>query len=101
MTGPTYKKSMYDDPYRPCLGKAEMFFSPERRGNWNPLPAKILCYKCNHRDECLERALNSVPPAHFGVWGGLDEEQRRAVARCRKGECGEDCRHLYRESRVA
>jgi hypothetical protein len=101
MTGSTYKKSMYDDLDRPCLGRGELFFSPDRRGRWDPMPAKVLCSRCPHRTECLERALDSAPPAHFGVWGGLDEDQRRLVIRCRKGECPPGCRHLHRERRAA
>lgn len=39
--------------------------------------AKAICAGCVVVDECRDYALRSRQP--FGVWGGLDEEQRRAI----------------------
>lgn len=39
--------------------------------------AKAICATCAVLSECREYALRTRQP--FGVWGGLDEEQRRAV----------------------
>lgn len=105
MTRPLFKKSMYEDPDRPCLGKLEVFFAPDwlinRRGRWDPMPAKVICFGCEHKSECLETALDPSKPLHFGVWGGQDEEQRRRIMKCRRGECPPLCRHVYREKGAA
>ena len=39
--------------------------------------AKAICAGCAVLTECREYALSTRQP--FGVWGGLDEEQRRAI----------------------
>jgi WhiB family redox-sensing transcriptional regulator len=39
--------------------------------------AKAICAGCAVLAECRDYALRSRQP--FGVWGGLDEEQRRQV----------------------
>jgi WhiB family transcriptional regulator, redox-sensing transcriptional regulator len=39
--------------------------------------AKAICAACGVLSECRDYALRTRQP--FGVWGGLDEEQRRAV----------------------
>lgn len=44
--------------------------------------AKAVCMQCNVRPECLEWALATAQDA--GVWGGLSEEERRAVRRARR-----------------
>ncbi|HEX3824547.1 MAG TPA: WhiB family transcriptional regulator [Mycobacteriales bacterium] len=41
--------------------------------------AKAVCRRCEAIDECLSWALNSEQNA--GVWGGLDEDERRALKR--------------------
>jgi WhiB family transcriptional regulator, redox-sensing transcriptional regulator len=43
--------------------------------------AKMVCRRCEAVDECLIWALNSDQDA--GVWGGLDEDERRALKRRR------------------
>ncbi len=40
--------------------------------------AKAACRTCPVKDECLSWALSH---AEFGVWGGMSEEERRAVKR--------------------
>ena len=44
--------------------------------------AKAICLACEVRLECLEWALTTGQDA--GVWGGLSEDERRAVRRARK-----------------
>lgn len=41
--------------------------------------AKAVCRRCSVVDECLQWALDSGQDA--GVWGGMSEEERRAVKR--------------------
>lgn len=44
--------------------------------------AKAVCRQCEVRTECLEWAMATGQDA--GVWGGLSEEERRALARARR-----------------
>lgn len=44
--------------------------------------AKAVCTRCDVRLECLEWALATGQDA--GVWGGLSEEERRALRRARR-----------------
>jgi WhiB family redox-sensing transcriptional regulator len=46
--------------------------------------AKAVCMKCDVRSECLEWAMSTGQDA--GVWGGLSEEERRALRRARRRE---------------
>ncbi len=46
--------------------------------------AKAVCMECPVRIECLEWALATGQDA--GVWGGLSEDERRAVRRARRRE---------------
>jgi WhiB family redox-sensing transcriptional regulator len=39
--------------------------------------AKAVCAGCSVLEACRDYALSSRQP--FGVWGGLDEEQRREI----------------------
>ncbi len=41
--------------------------------------AKAVCARCVVREECLQYALETAQD--HGVWGGLSEEERRAVRR--------------------
>ena len=43
--------------------------------------ARALCARCPVREECLESALASGEP--HGIWGGLNELQRRRLLRRR------------------
>lgn len=40
--------------------------------------AKAICHTCPVAEQCLEWALETKQ--QYGVWGGLDENQRRALA---------------------
>jgi WhiB family redox-sensing transcriptional regulator len=44
--------------------------------------AKAVCVQCDVRIECLEWAMATGQDA--GVWGGLSEEERRALRRARR-----------------
>jgi WhiB family transcriptional regulator, redox-sensing transcriptional regulator len=44
--------------------------------------AKAICVKCDVRGQCLEWAMATGQDA--GVWGGLAEEERRALRRARR-----------------
>ena len=46
--------------------------------------AKSVCMQCPVRVECLEWALATGQDA--GVWGGLSEDERRALRRARRRE---------------
>ena len=41
--------------------------------------AKAVCMRCDVRDACLQWALDTGQDA--GVWGGLSEDERRALRR--------------------
>lgn len=62
-----------------CLGAEPELFFPVGIGGAaidEVTAAKAVCATCAVLDECREYALRTRQP--FGVWGGLDEEQRRA-----------------------
>jgi WhiB family redox-sensing transcriptional regulator len=44
--------------------------------------AKAVCEGCTVRDDCLEWSLVTAQDA--GVWGGLDEDERRELRRRRR-----------------
>jgi WhiB family redox-sensing transcriptional regulator len=46
--------------------------------------AKRICRSCDVRADCLEWSLATFQDA--GVWGGLDEEERRVIRRARRRE---------------
>ena len=73
-----------------CRGEDSVyFFAPsyfERRAEKNAREAvaKAICVRCPVRIECLEYAL-AIRENH-GIWGGLNEMERRAVLRQRARE---------------
>jgi WhiB family redox-sensing transcriptional regulator len=73
-----------------CRGQdASSFFAPsyfEKREEKlaREAVAKSICSRCPVRGECLEYAL-ATREAH-GVWGGLNEMERRALLRRRARE---------------
>jgi WhiB family redox-sensing transcriptional regulator len=44
--------------------------------------AKAICFQCDVRCECLEWALRTNQDS--GVWGGTNEEERRALRRAHR-----------------
>jgi WhiB family transcriptional regulator, redox-sensing transcriptional regulator len=72
-----------------CIGEdPELFFpigtSPP--ATEQTARAKRICRSCPVRAECLEWSLVTYQDA--GVWGGLDEEERREIRRARRREIG-------------
>jgi WhiB family transcriptional regulator, redox-sensing transcriptional regulator len=49
--------------------------------------AKSICASCPVRERCLTFALDSHQD--FGIWGGLDEEERRLLHRERRARQGQ------------
>jgi WhiB family redox-sensing transcriptional regulator len=41
--------------------------------------AKAICARCPVREDCLDFAL--LTNQQYGVWGGMDEDERRALRR--------------------
>ena len=63
-----------------CLRAEPETFFPIGKGGFaldEVSAAKAICATCAVLEQCREYALRSRQP--FGVWGGLDEEERRAV----------------------
>lgn len=63
-----------------CLSaEPEQFFpvGGEAAVGWEAATAKRVCAGCDVLVECRDYALATRQP--FGVWGGLDEQERRAV----------------------
>jgi WhiB family redox-sensing transcriptional regulator len=68
-----------------CIGEDPELFFPV--GTSGPAleqteRAKAVCFACPVIDTCLAWALDSCQDA--GVWGGLDEEERREIRRARR-----------------
>ena len=66
-----------------CRGPAAEFFYPPVAGEARDQRrrreqrAKELCRNCGVRTECLDYAMRTEEP--HGVWGGLNEHERRAL----------------------
>ncbi|WP_167537156.1 WhiB family transcriptional regulator [Streptomyces venezuelae] len=56
-------------------------FFPERVNSATTRYAKEICLQCSFRGACLQWALNRGE--EHGVWGGLDERERRNLRRAR------------------
>lgn len=68
-----------------CVGiDPELFFpmGPPRFVMTRTADAKAICLQCAVRAECLEWSLRTAQDA--GVWGGLDEDERREIRRQRR-----------------
>ena len=60
---------------------APNYFEKRSEKDGREAKAKAVCLRCPVREECLEYALRIREP--HGVWGGLNEMERRAVLRRR------------------
>lgn len=75
-----------------CCGEdTALFFAPhyfEKRAEKDAreAKAKVLCARCPVREPCLVYALRIREP--HGVWGGLNETERRQVLRQRPVRAG-------------
>ncbi|MFE7517263.1 WhiB family transcriptional regulator [Streptomyces sp. NPDC057540] len=56
----------------------EAFF-PERVTATSTAYAKAICALCDSQPECLQQAM--ARREEYGVWGGLDEKERRSLRR--------------------
>jgi WhiB family redox-sensing transcriptional regulator len=85
---------MVDDWQRfaACKGPyAELFFPPslpERKEDklMREANAKAICGDCRVRRECLDYAIDIQEP--HGIWGGLNETERRIRTQARAGRAG-------------
>ena len=75
-----------------CRGEdASLFFAPsyfERREEKDAreAKAKAICARCPVRIDCLDYALGIREP--HGVWGGMNEQERRRLLRERELRAG-------------
>lgn len=63
-----------------CRQVDSAIFFPEGRGGTVAIQteqAKQICGQCPVRDLCLEWALDTGQ--HFGIWGGMSEDERRGL----------------------
>jgi len=60
-----------------CAQTDPEMFMPDKGGSVRD--AKRVCDSCIVRRQCLEYALANEE--RFGIWGGLSERQRRALAK--------------------
>jgi WhiB family transcriptional regulator, redox-sensing transcriptional regulator len=68
-----------------CIGEDPELFFPmgaPRHVMVQTVRAKTVCEDCSVRSDCLEWSLATAQDA--GVWGGLDEEERREIRRARR-----------------
>lgn len=72
-----------------CAGMNRDIFFPEFSFLTDPV-ALTTCERCEVRVDCLNWALTT--DQEFGIWGGLNEEQRRAIDRTRNRAKCPDCR---------
>jgi hypothetical protein len=72
-----------------CTGAdSDLFMSPGHGNGWEP--TKRICAGCDVVSECLEFAL-ADSLLDQGVWGGMDEKERRRLKKRRQ--------HLARKGR--
>jgi WhiB family redox-sensing transcriptional regulator len=72
-------------PQARCIGQDPDLFFPvgsTPQATEQVAQAKTVCGGCPVRRDCLEWALVTCQDA--GVWGGLDEEERRVIRRARR-----------------
>lgn len=83
--GGNHARDLLDDPawmvFAACTGLDPDLFFPQSRGPGAGREAKAVCAGCQVRSDCLEYALDRDYGA--GVWGGLNERERRTIRRRR------------------
>lgn len=62
-----------------CASSDPAVFFPAYGDSANAAAAKAACAACCVRQECLDYALEAREES--GIWGGLDEAERRSLAR--------------------
>jgi WhiB family redox-sensing transcriptional regulator len=60
-----------------CKGSDADLFFPERGASTRV--AKAICRECRVREQCLDFAV--TVKAKFGIWGGMNERNRRGIGR--------------------
>jgi WhiB family redox-sensing transcriptional regulator len=78
-------------PEARCIGKDPDLFFPigsSEDALAQVTEAKTVCHGCAVRTDCLEWSLSTFQDA--GVWGGLDEEERRVIRRARRREATDE-----------
>ncbi|MGH8906904.1 MAG: WhiB family transcriptional regulator [Egibacteraceae bacterium] len=75
----------------------DMFFPVGVSGPWLDQieRAKELCRRCDVAAECLEWAV--ATGQDYGIWGGLDEEERRRLRRTRRAR-SRRCDQLHQQT---
>ena len=68
--------------YARCLGADPELFYPPPESDDGAEEAKAICAVCPVREPCLEHAITAREKQ--GVWGGLDERERRRLVRQRR-----------------
>ena len=69
-----------------CRGKPTNLFYPER-SHAIAARAKKVCSSCPVSAECLEESL--VNGEMFGIWGGLDTQERKELLKLRRRAANE------------
>lgn len=75
-----------------CRGEdAALFFAPsyfekKEEKDAREALAKRICARCEVREECLDHALRTQET--HGIWGGLNEMERRVLMRMRERAAG-------------
>jgi WhiB family redox-sensing transcriptional regulator len=66
--------------YASCAGAGKLFFSTRKE---DVREAKRICARCPVKTECLDEALQLETSANsvFGVRGGMDDHERKALRR--------------------
>jgi hypothetical protein len=60
-----------------CAGRNPNIFYPGQGDDVGVARAKLICRRCDVKDECLAAALARGEP--FGIWGGLTRTERREL----------------------
>jgi WhiB family redox-sensing transcriptional regulator len=78
----TRRMSNHWRQYARCLGADPETFYPPPESDDGAVAAKAICAVCPVREPCLEHAITHREKQ--GVWGGLDERERRRLVRQRR-----------------
>ena len=76
MTAPVLEERPWS-VFAACQEAKDVSFFPQNKAEERA--AVAICTICPVRDECLQHAL--ATNERFGMWGGVSEKQRRAMAR--------------------
>jgi WhiB family redox-sensing transcriptional regulator len=81
-TWPTWLDDATANGTRPaCLGATGLYFPDKAEGAAQAIrEAKAICGTCPLLDVCRDWALQQPPQWLYGVWGGLSQYERRALA---------------------